>query len=192
MADYQEFPLFSLLPSEIRLEIWSMAACVPHTLSIDCKKPARTSEIPQWSSSSPAPAILSVNSEARRVALSFYAVLSFPHESIRQPSRPLYINFSSDAISLAKDMHSLYARTLLEKTPQFKNGLRRIILTEMMWGMLNAMAAVPGPMIDSRWDCVGYSMDYPSVLVTECLKSLEEVTFHGSDSRKIGTYLIYR
>jgi hypothetical protein len=71
-----EFHNFSLLPTELRLQIWTMA--IPRRiLKIECEKeiisPTTHRFVKAWDTHLPHPSLLTVNRESRSIALQHYA-----------------------------------------------------------------------------------------------------------------------
>ncbi|KAK0638512.1 hypothetical protein B0T16DRAFT_421284 [Cercophora newfieldiana] len=119
------FPLFPLLPAELRLKIWS-SSFLPRTIELHNRRThyadsERSSGVPQWQSQSRNPAALSVNAEARAAALEFYTValpLCVPHFSFggdaRNGDRLLYLNPEEDMVVMLGDLNYSRLTHLLE------------------------------------------------------------------------------
>jgi hypothetical protein len=99
MEESPAFHLFPLLPSELRLKIWTIALCTPRVVTIACRKAPfhpRTPEIPrtiEWfSSNPPVPPLMHACSESRHEALPFYTANLFT------PSSCIFLSFSFDIV----------------------------------------------------------------------------------------------
>ncbi|KAK4442738.1 hypothetical protein QBC34DRAFT_224233 [Podospora aff. communis PSN243] len=122
------FPLFPLLPAELRLKIWSLSF-LPRAIELhaqrthyaDSDRYTGTSGTPRWQSQSRNPAALSVNAEARSAALEFYTIalpLCAPRNehpgNTRDGDRLLYLNPEEDTVVLLGDLNYGRLTTLLE------------------------------------------------------------------------------
>ena len=170
----QLFTLFPLLPIELRLEIWEAACALPRTVELSCTPP--TSHIPKgrWFSHSPHPVLFFVCHESREIALHQYSTLKFAEENFGMASSlPLYINLKSDTLWLCGDLQYPWARNLLEKNEQLKEGLRFLAVGESLWKQMNQVAFTPGPRET-------FSSVPISATPVRCgLKALDYLSFHS-------------
>ena len=103
---------FSLLPTEIRLQVWEIIATAPRAVILRSpftkswkekftgeKKKRKITRSRTWWTNTPVPSVLHVNKESRRVGLKYYkrGLASGWYNPI------IYINYSSDWILLGKD-----------------------------------------------------------------------------------------
>jgi hypothetical protein len=121
-----EFKLFSNLPSELRLKIWTYA--LPGRLVELCQA-VQDDAMPFYSPTTN-PSLLSVNHESRTIALENYT-LSFPNDT--HPAQ-IYFNPSVDTLFfpawcwLAID--TAFGSTLQE---EIKDKVRRVAIEELVW-----------------------------------------------------------
>jgi hypothetical protein len=93
-----EFHNFSLLPTELRLQIWSLA--IPkRVLTISCVKdvetPTKRRYVKSFSTAQPPPSLLTVNRESRSIALLHYNTY---FRSTFHP-RGIWASFAHDTVS---------------------------------------------------------------------------------------------
>jgi hypothetical protein len=86
MLTCNEFHLFPILPSEIRIKIWGIALSIPRNVTVDCKRGVRS-----FSPSEP-PALLQVCRESRFESLQIYKTFFRPDSRLKN----LYVAFSHD------------------------------------------------------------------------------------------------
>ena len=105
MESTPQFHNFPLLPSELRLKIWSLALCTPRTVTISCRKSPfhhRTPEIPRivesFSTSAAVPALLHANRESRHEALAFYSA------SFETPRSRIFLSFAYDSVRMSDNI----------------------------------------------------------------------------------------
>jgi hypothetical protein len=121
-----EFKLFSNLPSELRLKIWTYA--LPGRIVELCQA-VRDNTMPFYSPTTN-PSLLSVNHESRTIALENY-ILSFPNDT--HPAQ-IYFSPSVDTLFfpawcwLAID--TAFGSTLPE---EMKDKVRRVAIEELVW-----------------------------------------------------------
>ncbi|KAK0742569.1 hypothetical protein B0T21DRAFT_252561, partial [Apiosordaria backusii] len=128
------FPLFPLLPAELRLKIWHFSF-LPRTVVLHTRRTHYADdnhrEQPKWQSHSFNPAALSVSIEARYAALKHYNVTLPLYAPSAQrhpldpemnserpgdllPSRVLYLNLEHDTVALLGDLHYTRLTKLLD------------------------------------------------------------------------------
>ena len=119
------FPLFPLLPAELRLKIWHLSF-LPRTIELHTRRTHyassdRHGDTPRWQSQSCNPAVLSVSAEARAAALEFYTVAlplcvshAGPGDLLRDGDRLLYVNPEEDTVVLLGDLDYGRLTNLLE------------------------------------------------------------------------------
>ena len=132
------FPLFPLLPAELRLKIWAFSF-VPRTVELHARRTHYANDdhgdTPRWRSHSLNPPALSVNPEARAAALEHYIAFPLaglpvrgvrdvaltglqtcerPGDMLRDGDRKLYINVAEDTVVLFSDMNFLRVKRLLD------------------------------------------------------------------------------
>lgn len=101
-----EFPLFNLLPGEIRLKIWAFAISVPRTLTVTTKRPNYKRGVIQpkqtFQSNLPIPATLCACAESRHEALAVYKPYFASYQTTDGVSvstgRYLYASLEQDTI----------------------------------------------------------------------------------------------
>ncbi len=170
------FHRFPLLPIELRFEIWSLA-CAPRLVQLQLpgKWPAGHGAIGSslerisWHytsslnpdtpysgptrvliSSTPPPALLAVNSEARRFALQRYE-LGFA--TTLDPRASVYVDFERDLVSLSDEiLNSLSGRMYSEATPD----LAKVQWLHLPKSRLNPRNETPG-------DCFGQGVEWQRV-----------------------------
>ncbi|KAK3324902.1 hypothetical protein B0H66DRAFT_470387 [Apodospora peruviana] len=162
-----QFPLFGLLPAELRLKIW-FQSFLPRTVELHTRRTHYAdadnngaSNQMKWQSNSRNPAALSVSSEARCAALEFYTVAlplarappnsnrvvrERPGDLLRDSDRVLYINLEVDMVILLGDLHTGRLTRLLswfkdQDTGEGK-GLRRLAMSVAPWSHLAGAATL--------------------------------------------------
>lgn len=171
------FTLFPLLPPEIRLKIWQTIAAEPQTVELSCTPSSSYLPNGRWFSHSKPPAIFSICSESRAVALAQYTILTFSPDQIGVPWPRLYLNFSVDTLWLCKDLCATSARDLLEKNQQLQKQLRFLVVEEKLWKVLNPITFTPSPIISLSGLGVD---DMKSRPITDYLEALENLSFASS------------
>jgi hypothetical protein len=142
-----EFPRFASLPAELRQRIWLFSfspraveihSCRPHYA--DAFRKANGSVVPKWQSRCANPALLSVNVEARDVALRQYTIKlplkqDVPYHAVGDGldlDRVLYICPEEDTIAVLGEM-DFHRMTLLLSDMRFRDpsgtGLRRLAIS---------------------------------------------------------------
>lgn len=132
------FLSFRKLPTELRLEIWKIAANVPRTLEVLITESWHLDDTPSLnlSSHTVVPSILYTNSESREMALKFYfrdidgRVVKLPHLHDARPNLTVpWINWSKDRIFLRISDHSIMEHPRLDEFAKMcqANGLRRLV-----------------------------------------------------------------
>jgi 2EXR family len=169
----ESFTLFTLLPKELRLQIWEVVAEEPNTVELSCTPTASCLPDGRWFSHSKPPTIFRICSESRAVAMARYDVLTFSPDVVGIPLKTqLYINFSVDTLWVCSDMHIKWARMLLSKNGQLKEKLRFLAVSEKVWKDLNQTDLTPG-------SGGGVLPWLPPMTAVVCeLKALEDVKFH--------------
>src|ERR1700723_1115304 len=95
------FPLFPLLPPELRLKIWQTVADEPRNVELCCTPTASNIPEGRWFTHTKPPIAFQICSESREVALMRYSVLKFSPDQIGLPTKSkLYINFVSETLWL--------------------------------------------------------------------------------------------
>lgn len=171
------FTLFPLLPAELRLKVWELAAREPQTVELSCTPTSSYLPKGRWFSHNKPPIVLSVCSESREVALREYSVLKFCPDQIGNPWPRLYINFEVDTLWLCSDLCQLWARDLLEKNEQLKTSLRSLVVNENLWKQLNHTMLTPGISVMAL-SGTGLGGE-PQEAVVGYLKALENLRFSG-------------
>lgn len=168
--------LFPLLP-EIRLKIWQTIAAEPQTVELSCTP--SSSYLPHgcWFSHSKPPAIFSICSESRAIALAQYTILTFSPDQIGIPWPTLYFNFSVDTLWLCNDLCAISARDLLEKNQQLQKQSRFLVVEEKLWKVLNPAIFTPSPIISLSGLGVD---DMNSRPITGYMEALENLSFTSS------------
>lgn len=141
----ERFHRFNDLPVEIRLQIWHYSF-KPRVVEIHGRKAHyadafRYGSAPQWHSYSNNPAALSVNNEARAVALGYYFIriplttatsYDSPGDSVMDSARALYLNPTSDTIAILGELDfyrlSLFLSDIRRRDPA-GNGLRGLAVS---------------------------------------------------------------
>ena len=102
------FTLFSELPGEIRLKIWSFAISVPRTITITSDRPpykrGAAEPVQTFQANVPNPAILYVCAESRHEALAVYKPCFKTYRTrddhFLPTGRHLYVSFEQDTFHL--------------------------------------------------------------------------------------------
>lgn len=173
----QIFPLFSQLPTEIRLKIWEEVAAQPHTVELTCTPTSSYLPGGRWiSHSKPAP-IFNVCAESRYIAYAKYASLVISPEQLGVPLKtPLYFNFEADTLWLCADLSVPLARDLLEKNEQLKENLRFLAVSKRTWKVINQVELTPS------WRGYTDTLDTLPLPVRCGLKKLDGLQFHSWQS----------
>lgn len=143
-----QFNLFSLLPKELRLDIWNLVFCAesrfidPHFTHKDYPAPllstfgvltwrsyGSASDLPRsviWTSQNiVAPALLSVCHEARDLVLDFYESIQICDQTT-QPWSNTYVNWSNDTICLSPHDLEMLHKTCIDHRALCINGVRNL------------------------------------------------------------------
>ncbi|KAK4459753.1 hypothetical protein QBC42DRAFT_289189, partial [Cladorrhinum samala] len=128
------FPLFGLLPAELRCQIWEEAMPGPRVLMLELPRcplllPYRSAGTVRgflghggrgnvFACRAPPPALLQVNSESRAAALRHYRLGLAPRG---HPSPRIYVSLERDVIALGDEvMRSAQGRNLFRLTPDLR------------------------------------------------------------------------
>lgn len=103
-ANTESFHLFSRLPGEIRLQIWSLILSTPRTIELNCDIEIHSNTgrgyAKSFTTKTPIPPLLHVNHESRYEALKVYTA----HFNTEHSPNYIYVAFDRDIIKLHEEV----------------------------------------------------------------------------------------